>query len=116
MVMRKVNKEFFVLEYKEFLDYQIKKVFQELFPKIKKCYPHANLYHQEKLWLDKNFLTYQTYVLESKWKHAPFPDFFRGYVGQKVEYKGKVFILQIEDEFLKTKSKVSFMFIAQRER
>lgn len=112
--MKKISKDRFVREYKDFLDYQIKKVLKEFYPKIKNCLNSSKLYQHERLVLDKEYLTYQMYVLETAWRYAPFAEFFREYNGIECEYKGKVFKLVIEDVFLKTKSKVVFQFVCER--
>lgn len=112
--MKKISKAKFIEEYKEFLDYQIRKMFQEFYPKIKKCLTRSKLYQHQRLTIDKTYLIYQTYVLETAWRHAPFAEFFREYNGIECEYKGKRFKLVVEDVFLKTKSKVVFSFVTER--
>jgi hypothetical protein len=113
--MKKINKEIFLKEYKVFLDNQIKIVFQSLYPKIKHGLPYSKLYQHQRFIMDKRFMTYQTYVLESPWKHAPFEDFFREFNNTQCSINGTTFTLNIDENFLKTKSKICFNFVRLRE-
>lgn len=114
MVIKKINKEIFIEKFKPTLDIKIVKMFQKLYPKIQDTFPQSILYQQEKLKIDKNFLVYKTYILESDWRNAPYEEFFREFNQSSCIIENTHFTLQIEDSFLKTKSQFSFQFICDR--
>lgn len=106
-----VNKKIFIKKFKPILDTQTVRIFRNLYPKIKETFPNSKLYQSEQLKIEKNFLIYQNYVLESDWRNAPYEDFFRDFKRSSCIIDNKEFKFHIEDSFLKTKSKICFKFI-----
>jgi hypothetical protein len=76
-------------------------------------YPDSKLIAKPKSYVEKNFITYIPFVLESEWADAPYPEDFAGFEGKEYEVLGQKFKLEIEDSFLKSRSKLNFSFVAR---
>ena len=74
-------------------------------------YPESKVIAKPKSYLDKSFITYIPFVLESQWDKAPFPEDFTEFDGKEYEIFGQKFKLEIEDSFLKSRSKLNFSFV-----
>lgn len=111
--LRKISKDKFIKKYKKSLDIQIQKVFKDFYLELQFTFPESKLFQCEKVKIDKSFISYQTFFLESSWKKAPHEEFFRKYQNAVCQIDDLQFTLVIEDNFLKSKSKISFYFISK---
>lgn len=107
-----ISKKKFQSEFVPELEALGKTVLQELSEVFGK-YPESKVIAKPKSYVDKNFFTYIPFVLESQWDEAPFPEDFAGFDGKEYEIMGQKFKLEIEDSFLKSRSKLNFSFVTR---
>lgn len=111
--LRKIKKTDFVKKYKKILDIHAHNIFKELYPDLQFTFPDSKLFQCEKVKIDNSYISYQTFILESCWKKAPYEEFFRKFQNASCQVDDLKFTLVIEDNFLKSKSKISFTFISK---
>lgn len=107
-----ISKKKFVSDFVPQLEIIGQTVLQEISEVLGK-YPESKVINKPKSYVEKQFVTYIPFVLESQWDEAPFPEDFAGIEGKEYEILGQKFKLEIEDSFLKSRSKLNFSLVAR---